>query len=116
MFLGRYGEVKYVGKSTNGPEWTDVAMMMEALSVLHECHVGCLVTTDGQGHNGRLHISLIAQFDVLPGSAMPEKVIADSHWPNADARDLAAWVYGGLYALDFKIGEAYQQRFLPGVE
>lgn len=91
-------------------------MMMEALSTLHECHIGCLVTTAGQGHNGLLHITLMAQFDVLPGSNMPVLVEAVSTWPNVDSRDLAGWVYGGLYALDFKIGEAYQQRFLPGVE
>jgi len=102
-----------LGKSTNGPDWTDVATMMSALGTLHGCVVGCLVTGATQGHNGILQIDLIATFNPLPGSGAVAEVRAVSQWPNNDGRDFAAWVYGGLYALDFKIGEAYQQRFLP---
>lgn len=102
-----------MGKSTNGPDWTDVAMMMSALGTLHECVVGCLITGVTQGHNGMLQIDLVATFSPLPGSGAVSEVRATSGWPNNDGRELAAWVYGGLYALDFKIGEAYQQRFLP---
>jgi hypothetical protein len=105
-----------MGKSSNGPDWTDVATMMSALSSLHECAVGCLITAATQGHNGIVQIDLIASFNPLPGSAGLAEVRCTSQWPNNDGRDFAAWVYGGLYHLDFKIGEAYQQRFVPTTE
>lgn len=105
-----------MGKSTSGPDWTDVAMMMSALGSLHECVVGVLITAPTEGHNGTVQIDLIATFGKLSGSTQLSEVRATSMWPNNDGRDFAAWVYGGLYALDFKIGEAYQMRFLPGIE
>jgi len=102
-----------VGKPTNGPDWTDVATMMSALESLHECSVSLTVITGGQGHNGRLTITMLATFAVLPGTELARTIVVSSTWPCVSCRELAAHVYGGLYKLDFAIGEAYQQRFLP---
>jgi len=104
-----------LGKSTNGPDWTDIATMMSALETLHECNVSLTVTTGGQGHNGKLSILLVATFNVLYGSSMAREVRVESSWPCKACTDMAAHVFGGLYKLDFEVGEAYQQRFLPGV-
>lgn len=107
-------EAKPVGKSSSGPDWTDVAMMISALQSLHGCGVGCLLTAPMDGHSGIVQIDLIATFPALPGSTQVSEVRVTSQWPNNDGRELQAWVYGGLYALDFRIGETYQQQVLPG--
>lgn len=104
-----------MGKSTTGPDWTDVATMMSALESLHDCRVGLTVTTGGQGHNGKLITSLLATFNVLPGTQLAETVMVETTFPCVHCREMAQHVYAGLYKLDFAIGEAYQQRFLPGV-
>lgn len=104
-----------MGKSTNGPGWTDVATFMSALDVLHGGKTGVLITVAGQGHNGAMHIEILTTFDVLPGSTMVKDVRSISSWPCKDCTTLEAHVYGGLYSHDFAIGQAYQQRFLDGV-
>lgn len=101
-------------KSSNGPDWTDVAMMVNALDTLHECRTGILITAGSQGHNGGLHITITSVFAVLGGTTTAREVRSDSEWPCPDCRTLEGHVYGGLYAHDYAIGEAYQQRFLPG--
>lgn len=105
-----------MGKSTNGPDWTDVAIMMSALETLHECRVGLTVLTDTALPDGQLSIALTARFDVLPSGNLPAVVQTLSAYPCKDCTSFSAHVYGGLYKLDFAIGEAYQQRFLPGVK
>lgn len=104
-----------MGKSSNGPDMTDIATMMGALESLHECRVSLTVTTRGQGHNGIFHLLLSATFDVLLGSVRPSIVTVESQWPNAMGTDFEGTFFRGLYDLDFAVGEAYQQRFLPGV-
>lgn len=99
-----------------GPDWTDVAMMMGALESLHGCRVGLTALTLTQQGNGSLTIALMAQFDVLPSGQLPPVIQVVSEYPCKDCSSLASHVYGGLYKLDFAIGEAYQQRFLPSVE
>lgn len=103
-------------KSTNGPDWTDVGIMMSALEVLHECRVGLTVLTDTHLPAGQLSIALTARFEVLPSGELPDVIQTLSAFPCKDCATLSAHVYGGLYKLDFAIGEAYQQRFLPSVE
>jgi len=104
-----------MGKSTNGPDWTDVATFMSALESLHCCKTGVLITAGTQGHNGSLSIKMITTFPVVPGSALVSEVVTESEWPCRDCASLAAHIYGGLYRHDFAIGHAYQQRFLNGV-
>ena len=99
-----------------GPDWTDVAVMMSALESLHGCRVGLTVLTDTALPDGQLSTCLSAQFDVLPSGQLPPVIQAMSAYPCKDCSSFAAHVYGGLYKLDFAIGEAYQQRFLPSVE
>jgi len=90
--------------------------MMGSMEALHECRVGLTATTLGQGHEGILHLRLCATFDVLPGSAHPKTVEVNSQWPNREGTALEGTWFRGLYDLDFAIGEAYQQRFLPEVQ
>jgi hypothetical protein len=100
----------------NGPDWSDVILLMGALEVLHECRVSLTVTTAGQGHNGQCAIGVSAVFDVVPGSERVSVVSTTITWPNGYSRNFEGEIFNALYVLDFMIGEVYQQRFLPGVD
>lgn len=102
-----------MGKPTNGPDVTDIAMMMSAMESLHECRVECAVTAGTQGHNGSLHIRLTAIFPTLTNSAGQILVTADSDYPCKACSDLNTHVFKGLYALDAAIQRQYEQEALP---
>jgi len=101
-----------MGKSTNGPDWTDVETMLRALSALHSGHAGVTLLPRGIGSSGGLTVGCAMMFDVLPGSSVPEMVATDSVWPCSEHHDLAAHVYKGLHELDFEISKAYKNETL----
>jgi len=104
-----------MGKSTNQPGWTDIAMMMCAMDTLHEGHTTLTISAGLDGKSGVTALLIATKFDVLPGSNFPEVIESKSEFPCAECGSLETHVFRGLYAQDFLIGEAYQQRFLPGV-
>jgi hypothetical protein len=103
---------KQWAKSTNGPDWTDVEMMMRSLSALHSGHVGFTVLPRGIGSSGGLSVSCSMMFDVLPGSSLPEHISTESTWPCNSHAELAAHVFAGLHALDFEISKVYKNEVL----
>lgn len=100
------------GKSSNGPDWTDIEMMMRALSSLHSGHVGVTILPRGIGSGGGLSIACSMMFDVLPGSSLPAAVSTESSWPCNSHQELAAHVFAGLHELDFEISKVYKQESL----
>jgi len=106
------GGVRLWAKSTNGPDWTDVAMLMNAIGVLHTCRVTLAITAPTMGHNGGLLIVATARFDTLPNSDLPKEVKSEGAWPSARSAEMAAYVYGIVFALDYRISEAYEQMRL----
>lgn len=105
-----------MGKSSNQPDATDVMVMMSAMEALHECRVSLTVTASTQGHNGTGKIELGASWERLPESDLVRKVTTSAEWPNGHGRSWWGEIMNMLYVMDFMIGEAYQQRFLPGVQ
>jgi len=105
-------EKKQWARSTNGPDWTDVAMLMNAIGVLHTCRVTLAITAPTTGHNGGLHIVATALFDTLPNSDLPKEVKSEGAWPSARNAEMAGYVYGIVFALDYRIGQAYEQMVL----
>jgi len=101
-----------MGKSSNGPDWTDVEMMLRSLSSLHSGHAGFTVLPSGTGSNGGLSVACSMMFEKLPGSSLPDCVSTESKWPCADHATLAAHVFAGLHALDFEISKVYKQESL----
>lgn len=99
-----------MGKSMNGPDWTDVALTMSALQQVHECRVELTVTTAGVGGSGGYVLRAIARFDTLPGSDAPKEVYGVATWPNAHLAEMPATAYRLLLELDHNIGRAYRQR------
>jgi hypothetical protein len=101
-----------MGKFSSGPDWTDVEMMLRALSALHSGHAGVTILPLGIGSTGGLSVSCSMMFDVLPGSSLPEHVSTESTWPCNSHASLAQHVFAGLHELDFEISKVYNQESL----
>jgi hypothetical protein len=102
-----------MGKSTSGPDWTDISMLMGAIGTVHDCHVSLTVTALGQGHNGILRIIGTATW---PKLGEPENLLraqVESEWPNKVGRDFASEVFECCYRLDHAIGREHEQLELP---
>jgi hypothetical protein len=98
-----------MGKSSNGPDWTDVEMMLRAIGSLHTGQVGLTILQQGIGGSGGLSVAASIMFDVLPGSAINGCVTSIKLWPCSAHASLAAHCFALLHELDFKISQTYEQ-------
>lgn len=101
-----------MGKSLNGPDWTDVETMMRALGALHSGGAGLTFLPAGIGSSGGLSVGASLMFNVLPGSKIPPVVSVIKTWPCATHSTLPGHCYALLHELDFKISRAYEQSEL----
>jgi len=99
-------------RATNGPDWTDVEMMMRAMSALHSGEVGWTCLPRGIGSTGGLSVAVSIMFTTLPGSALPACISVVKDWPCTQHKDLAAHVFALLHQLDYKIGQTYKNEVL----
>jgi len=97
-------------KSTNGPDWIDVEMLMRAIGGLHSGHVAVIVSPDGIGSSGGVDVAASMLFDVLPGSSLPASVAVHKRWPCATHATLAAHAFSLLHELDFEISKVYKNE------
>jgi len=97
-------------KSTTGPDWVDVEMMLRSLSGLHSGHGAVSILPFGTGSSGGLSVACTMRFDVLPGSSLPSGVITESNWPCTEHSSLAAHVFAGLHDLDYEISKVYRNE------
>ena len=98
--------------SSNGPDWMDVMGMMLAISSLHSGNVALIITPGGIGVDGGLDVAGSMLFDVLPGSSLPDSVIARSGWPCDKHVTLASHALSVLYELDHEISKVYKNENL----
>ena len=101
-----------MGKSMNGPEWTDVEMLMRAIGALHSGQVGITVLPRGIGSTGGVSVGASIMFDVLPGSSVPQNLSCVKNWPCASHATFEGHCFALLHELDFKIGQTYEQGSL----
>lgn len=101
-----------MGKSTNGPDWTDVEVMARAISALHSGNVGLTFLPRGIGGSGGWSVAASMMFDVLPGSSLPPNVNVIKNWPCASHATMAGHCFALLHELDFKISTIYEQSSL----
>ena len=99
-------------KSTNGPDWTDIEMMLRAMGALHSGSAGLTLLPDGIGSSGGLSVAASMMFDVLPGSSIPPCVSVVKRWPCAQHATLEGHCFALLHELDFKISQVYEQKEL----
>lgn len=100
---------KQWAKSTNGPDWTDVEMMMRALSALHSGEAGLTILPRGIGSSGGLSVAASIMFNVPPESSLPACVSVVKDWPCTAHADLPAHCFAILHELDFKVSKVYVQ-------
>lgn len=103
---------KQWAKSTNGPDWIDVEMMLRAMSALHSVSVGITLLPRGIGATGGLSVGANCIFDVLPGSSIEPAISLTKDWPCSQHADLASHCFALLHELDFKIGQMYKNEVL----
>jgi len=99
-------------KSTNGPDWIDVEMLMRAMGGLHSGHVALIVSPDGIGSSGGVDVAASMLFDVLPGSSLPASVAVHKRWPCVTHTMLAAHGFSLLHELDYEISKVYKNESL----
>jgi len=99
-------------KSTSGPDWIDVEMMMRAIGGLHSGHVAIIVSPDGIGSSGGVDVAASMLFDVLPGSSLPASVTVHKSWPCSTHKTLATHAFSLLYDLDFEVSKVYKNEAL----
>lgn len=107
------GTKAHWAKSGSTPDWMDVEASIRAIDGIHLGRTMVTILTEGIGSTGGLRIAISSHWDVLDGSDGLAEVITErtGHVYGNDA--LPAFVLGGLYAHDFAIGQAYQQRKIP---
>ena len=98
-----------MGKSMDGPDMTDIIVMMRTLEAVHNAHVELTCSPDGIGSSGSGLVTVAARFDLLPGSCLPPAVAVVSKWPNSHGRTFCGHLYNELWQLDWAISQAYNQ-------
>jgi hypothetical protein len=106
------GRDKRWREATTGPDELDVETMMRALGALHSGHVGLTVSPSGTGSTGGVYTEASMTFDVLPGSALPDRVGVSSAWPCREHRTFWGHIYALLVTLDWEISKVYKQESL----
>lgn len=101
-----------MGKSSNGPDWTDVEVMCRALGALHSGHAGLTFLPYGIGGTGGWSVSASIMFDVLPGSSLPPCVSVIKKWPCRGHATMAGHAFALLHELDFEVSKVYEQSTL----
>lgn len=99
-------------KSTNGPDWIDVEMLMRAIGGLHSGDIAIVVSPDGTGSSGGVDVVASMLFNVLPGSSLPMSVAVHKVWPCNTHKTLASHAFALLHELDYEIGKVYKSESL----
>lgn len=102
-----------MGKSTNGPDQTDVETMMRAIEQAHTGRVQLTVSCAGIGPGGGLAVVLSFSLPSVCGREDEDQVLVVNRWPCPLHRDWWACIFEGLYRLDRAIGRQYHQDTLP---
>jgi len=99
-------------KSTNGPDWTDIEMMLRSMSALHTGEVGLTFLPAGTGSSGGLSTAASIMLNVLPGSPIPPCISVVKGWPCTQHRELSAHCFALLHELDYQISKVYRNEAL----
>lgn len=89
--------------STNGPDWTDVAMLVRAMESYHGASLSLVMLSDGSSASSTLRINVVLSRPALPGTQAPA-VGLTTVWPNRQNRTMEGCVFRLLHELDAKAG------------
>lgn len=98
--------------SSNGPDWTDVTALQEAIMGIHECNVEWTVRTVTHGAGALLSFTVLAWVDTVEAHQTKEIASVAGAWPNPRQKEFSHAVFEALYRLDNEIGKEYGQMRL----
>lgn len=99
-----------MGKSTNGPDWTDCAVYASEIAKGQECHITLLMSVGGGVGGQRWRITLLAT-DEKPSLSGPLwSAGVDVFFPHSTYRSMEAAVFTGLAKLDQEIWRTHYQE------
>ena len=101
--------------SSNGPDWTDLALTLREVEKLHGVWCSLRIVNAGVRNSNGLRIVCSAFTSLLTSSQDTRVVAMTDEWPNGEGLSLEAVAYRLLLDLDFKLSETlYEQERLPG--
>jgi hypothetical protein len=96
--------------SSNGPDATDVSVMLAALEGVHEVNVSLTISHAGvQGGGGLSVVAIATSRRALPSGVM-RSVSRRHHFPNANSKTLEGTLYRLLTELDYDCSSFWQQE------
>ena len=91
------------GESTNGPDWTDIAVGMAAVQDLYKVNLALVILADGSPVGVPLVIGMSAQWPQLSLWDDLAMCAAHAEWPNKTQATMEGTVFGVLYKLEEEI-------------
>lgn len=92
------------------PDWLDVMASVRAIDAMHSGVTMVTILPVGTGSAITMRVAISTSWEPAPGSPDMPCVITERVCIDLRGESLPAFVLGGLYAQDYAIGEAYQQR------
>lgn len=101
-----------MGKSINGPDWTDCIVLMRDMQQVTGGTVTLTSSPRGTGLAAHLDVLITLDVPVFVGLTETLQVNVARCWPNSDATSLESCVYGLLHELDAAYASCIEQDSL----
>jgi hypothetical protein len=97
-------------RSSNGPDWTDIRVMMKELMVLHQCQ--CYLEMFPGGAREGPSMRIVATFvSNAPGSDLKScEEAVSSEWPNNRGLGMESEVFGLLHRADNVLSQKWWKQ------
>lgn len=90
---------------SNGPDWADVSMMLDALETFHDGQASLEIRQAPGVHTCALHVKARFVSTMLDEGAVARTLEVEGEWPTAANRTLEGFVFRILHELDAKCGK-----------
>lgn len=94
----------------NGPDATDVAIMMQALGEMHQVNVSLLISPGGELPDYSLLVIALAEQRVASAGGMKRSVSVKSFFPDKRSRTFEGALYRLMHELDVECSSLWVQE------
>lgn len=102
-----------MGKSTNGPDWTDLAMMLMACEELHAVNINLCISLPPEGRTGLVVVKGTATLRAALDTARAPSVSRSLTIGSGDPVMAAAAMFRLMHELDRDCSTFWQQTEFP---
>jgi len=95
--------------TSNGPDVTDVVVMMKALEEVHGVQLSLLLSPAGELPDCRMCVVGVAMRNSLRRGGQPNSVSRKRFFPSGDAKTLEGLIYRLLHELDLDCSKMWEQ-------